>query len=858
MYAKPAIFALTVVLGSGMSFARPSPDGTRSDPSAHAGHGALPYGGAGCQIWNFETKGWGLSGQITPDLTEAPSGSAKWTIPLTSIGLSNGDTLRFDVATSGSGTSDPGIDHLSSVDQATDGWDSPSFAGDFLEYTLSGSSGSLLFNDAIGDVFDFANLDIRWVVVGHDTENLYITVNVNDNLAVESWTNFLFFFNTGGTGTTTNGWGRPIDFMGETTDYFLGSWVNDAEGGISFRTWAPNATAVALIGDFNNWQMWSTMLASEGNGNWSIDLPWATVGQEYRYVIINNGTQYSRIDARAYRVSSSTGNSVIHDPNGYFWQTTDFERPSWNNTIVYELHVGTFAGGLLQAVNKLDYLQNLGVNAIELMPIWEFAGDSSWGYNGSHPFSIESSYGRPNDLKRFVDEAHERGMSVLLDVLYNHWGPSDMSVWQYDGWSENGLGGIYFYNDWRAETPWGDTRPDYGRDEVRQYIRDNALYWLTEYRLDGLRVDGTKWIRATDDGGTELPDGWSLLQWLNNEIDAHDSGKLIICEDLASNDWMTKTTGEGGAGFDSQWDVNWIHPIRGVIETVNDSDRSMWTVRDSVMAVYNGDQTDRVIYTESHDEVANGNSRLPEEISPGDAGNWFARKRSTLGAGLVLTAPGIPMLFQGQEFLEDGYFHDDDPLDWTKVTTYSGILQLYTDLITLRLNKTGVSAGLSGAFTNVHHVNDNGKVVAYHRWGTGGIGNDIVVVMNFRVNNLGTYRIGFPYEGDWHMVFNSDSAEYSPDYTDIGHDTTAVQFSYDGMAYSGVVDLAGYSFQIFSRENDEEEECIGDLTGDGFVNVSDILAIISAWGTPNGDITGDTMTNVSDLLVVIGEFGPCL
>jgi len=194
---------------------------------------------------------------------------------------------------------------------------------------------------------------------------------------------------------------------------------------------------------------------------------------------------------------------------------------------------------------------------------------------------------------------------------------------------------------------------------------------------------------------------------------------------------------------------------------------------------------------------------------------------------------------------------------WSKASTYSGILQLYTDLITLRLNKTGVSAGLSGAFTNVHHVNDNSKVVAYHRWGVGGIGNDIVVVMNFGVNNLDIYRIGFPYEGDWYMMFNSDSAEYSPDYFDVGHDTTAVQYGYDGMAYSGVVEVAEYSLQIFSRENDEVEECIGDLTGDGYVNVSDILTIISAWGTPNGDITGDTMTDVSYLLVVIGEFGPC-
>ncbi|MGY8753180.1 MAG: alpha amylase C-terminal domain-containing protein, partial [Phycisphaerales bacterium] len=320
---------------------------------------------------------------------------------------------------------------------------------------------------------------------------------------------------------------------------------------------------------------------------------------------------------------------------------------------------------------------------------------------------------------------------------------------------------------------------------------------------------------------------------------------------------MTKTTGEGGAGFDSQWDVHWIHPIRGVIETQNDSDRSMFVVRDSVLAVYNGDQTDRVIYTESHDEVANGRSRVPEEIAPGDAGNWFARKRSTLGAALVFTSPGIPMLFQGQEFLEDGFFHDDDPLDWTKVTTYAGILQLYKDLIALRLNKTGISSGLSGASTNMHHINDNGKVVAYHRWENGGIGDDVIVVMNFSKNNLDLYRIGFPFPGVWRMVFNSDSTEYATDYTDIGHDVSATPFAYDGLGYSGIVDVAPYSVQIFTRAEDTSEPCIADLTGDGVVNVSDLLVIIGAWGTPNADITGDTMTDVSDLLIAIGEFGPC-
>ncbi len=858
MFSKPSIItlALAVCCSYGFGIGTGPRGGNRSVPSVHAGHGAIPYSNSGCQVWNYNQTSWIESGILRPDITNASNGTVMWTFPLSTLGVGSGNTIRFDVVTSGAETTDPGVDHLSRSDQATDGWGTPSASGTFLEYTLSGVSGSNAYSDSIGDVFGYPSLDIRWVIVGHDAQNLYITVNVDGDIFQTGFANVLILLDTKAGGTTTNPWGRPIDVGSEEIDIFLGSYLLDADQGVSFRTWAPNATAVALIGDFNNWSMWSTMLSSEGSGNWSIDIANAAVGDEYRYVIVNSGAQYSRIDARAYQVTESTGNSVVHNPESYFWNTTDFVRPAWNETVIYEMHVGTFAGGFSQAITRLDYLSDLGVNAIELMPIWEFAGGSSWGYNAAHPFALESTYGTPDEFKQFVDEAHARGMAVLIDVLYNHWGPTDMSLWQYDGWSQNGLGGIYFYNDWRAVTPWGDTRPDYGRNEVREYIRDSVMYWLEEYRLDGLRIDGTKWIRATDDGGTDIPEGWSLLQWINDEVDAFDSNELIICEDLAGTDWMTKTTGEGGAGFDSQWDVYWIHPIRGIIETVNDSDRSMWTVRDSVLAVYNGDQTDRVIYTESHDEVANGRSRVPEEISPGDAGNWFARKRSTLGGALVLTSPGIPMLFQGQEFLEDGFFHDDDPLDWTKITTYSGILQLYSDLVALRLNKDGVSGGLSGASTNMHHVNDNGKVVAYHRWGGGGVGDDVIVVMNFSINNMTDYRIGFPHEGDWYMVFNSDSSNYSSDYTNIGHDTTATPFGYDNLTYSGIIDVAPYSVQIFSQAA-LASPCIADLTEDGFVNVSDLLTIIAAWGTPNGDITGDTMTNVSDLLVAIGDFGPC-
>ena len=170
------------------------------------------------------------------------------------------------------------------------------------------------------------------------------------------------------------------------------------------------------------------------------------------------------------------------------------------------------------------------------MPPFAFAGEISWGYNPAHLFAIESGYGGPDAFKRFIRAAHEHGIAVIVDVVYNHLGPSDLDLWRFDGWSENDGGGIYFYQDVRAITPWGTTRPDFGRGEVRTFLRDSALTWLEEFRCDGLRFDSTLYIRTIDgDPGNDasaIADGWSFLAWINDEIRARQPWKLTIAEDL--------------------------------------------------------------------------------------------------------------------------------------------------------------------------------------------------------------------------------------------------------------------------------------------------------------------------------------
>jgi 1,4-alpha-glucan branching enzyme len=577
------------------------------------------------------------------------------------------------------------------------------------------------------------------------------------------------------------------------------------EGGVAFRVWAPHADAVHVVGDFNEWRGDATPMASEGNGNWYADVPGAVAGQEYKYLIRNGDAELHRIDPQARQVTNSVGNGVIYDPAAFDWQGDAFTITNHNELVIYELHIGSFAprsdggtGTLGLALERLDHLEQLGVNVIQVMPVAEFAGDLSWGYNPAHVFAVESSYGGPDALKEFIRQAHTRGMAVILDVVYNHFGPSDLDLWQFDGWSENGKGGIYFFNDHRSVTPWGDTRPDYGRGEVRQFIHDNALMWLREYHLDGLRYDMTPYIRSISASGDDIPEGWSLLRWVNESIRTEFPGKILIAEDMHQDPRITQT-GEDGAAFHAQWDSSFVHPVREAVITPDDANRSMREVIHAVTMRYNDNAFHRVVYTESHDEVANGRARVPYEIDEGDSTGWYAQKRSTVGAALALTSPGIPMIFQGQEFLEGGWFRDDVPLDWAQNEEFHGVVRLYRDLVTLRRNASGLTKGLTGHQTEVLHADEERNTLAYHRWAEGGPHDSTVVMVNLSHEALEGMPVRMPATGRWVLRLNSDARIYSDIFGDgDAFDLEAVEES--GFGIFATVAIPAYSVLVYSQD----------------------------------------------------------
>lgn len=571
--------------------------------------------------------------------------------------------------------------------------------------------------------------------------------------------------------------------------------------GVGFRVWAPFAKNVAVIGHFSDWQ--PIQMQDEADGYWHVYVKGALAGQEYKYQITTADDQViARNDPRALHFTTSSGNSVIaHDT--FDWGDDSFTPPPINEQIIYELHVGTYnrknpatSGTFASVTEKLDYLQDLGVNMIEVMPISSMLMDRGWGYAIDYIFSIESLYGGRYEFMNLVKEAHKRGIGIIVDVVYNHFGPDDsLDLWQFDGWHQDGGGGIYFYNDWRANTPWGTTRPDYGRSEVRQYILDNVTMWLNDCHVDGLRLDSTIFIRNVqgynNDPSTDLPEAWQLLQQINHVAKKIKPSSLLIAEDVADNDYITKPTHEGGTGFDAQWELGIPRAVR---ESLYPNNINLAALCGELTRRFNNNAFQRIIYADSHDSAANGGSRLISEVSDGPASSQLALNKALIASSIVITMPGIPMLFQGQEFAEDGSFNDWRQLDWEKADKYSGMVVAHKDLLHLRRNVNGTTAGLLAENINISHLDENNKVLAYHRWHSGGPKDDVMIIINFGAEYHQSYDLSFPRNGEWCIRFNSADTKYIALNNDYACANCTVENG------GGTVRLAPHSVLILSQD----------------------------------------------------------
>ena len=564
--------------------------------------------------------------------------------------------------------------------------------------------------------------------------------------------------------------------------------------GVTFRVWAPHAKTVSVTGTFNNWNKTRDALRAEGgNGIWSGEVRGAKPGDEYMFVI--DGT-IERKDPRARKVTSSDGRSVIYDRDAFDWGPSAKRESAatLNDLVIYQLHPGTFydpnphdedPGTLRDAMTKLDHLKDMGVNCILLMPVNEFPGRHSWGYNPSDQFAVESAYGGPDALKEFVKACHERDIAVHLDIVHNHYNPDGEGLWQFDGTGggETG-GGIYFYEDAkRGHTPWGP-RPNYGRPEVREFIADQVRMWFDEYKIDGLRWDSTINIRAVDNGADINPDGEQLLHRIARMIRQEYPGKISIAEDSV-----------GDPRFDSSWQYDFHHGGDGgvVPQLVKSSDAAR-QVEDIAHRITSNLGFRRVIYTENHDETGrlNGKKRNLTDADEADPHSLLARRKHALAAVLTLTSPGVPLVFMGQELSEDREFHDDTPLNWQRGEDAFHAFQLYRDLVHLRRNSGGQSAALTGTHARVVKTDETKHLLAYRRYLPGRPAEDLYVVINFSGEPVDDYPLTFPQAGQWKLLLNTDDVKYGREFGGVA--TSSLRTD---SAQKITVQLAPYSAQIF-------------------------------------------------------------
>jgi 1,4-alpha-glucan branching enzyme len=570
-------------------------------------------------------------------------------------------------------------------------------------------------------------------------------------------------------------------------------------GGAVFKVWAPTRSTCYVRGDFNSWGLTNLM---HKVGPYFIELvSTASARQQYKYYFNNS---VWNADARARGLDPSNNlNSYLEDPESYSWTIEDFATPSLDQMVIYQLHVGTWAGyndpyggttfpaRYVDVAARAAQLADLGVNAVMLNPITEFAGDVSAGYNPISQYAPEWKYGTPNQFKYMVDTLHQYGIAVILDVVWNHVSATDNYLWNYDGSQ------IYFDTP-AVDTPWG-SQADFDASEVRSYYLDSALMWFEEYKIDGFRMDATDYMK----NGVQGASGWTLMVDLNNEIQQRYAGKVMIAEQLPDDAAITKPTALGGAGFDTQYYDYFTDNLRAELLTAALGDPQMYVIRNIINgggAYLSGGSV--LNYLELHDEAwsESGGQRfvtLVDTTAPHD--DQYAKGRSKLGEGLVLLAPGVPAILQGTEWLEDIGWGPNyaDRIDWSKKTTYSGIFAYYRDLIALRETNPALR---SGASWQVFHLNESGNVIAFQRYDNDG--NVVVCVANFSNTDYGSYRVGLPLSGRWKVAVHSQDTKYegagqtNPEYFDA--ETT----SSDIFAQSVALDLPAMALVALAKVSD--------------------------------------------------------
>jgi 1,4-alpha-glucan branching enzyme len=590
-------------------------------------------------------------------------------------------------------------------------------------------------------------------------------------------------------------------------------------GGASFRVWAPRAAAVYLNGNFGgatfDAQTEDRLLLNDGTGYWTGFQAGAIDGDTYRFWVAGVGASGYKRDPYARELSPEgfpNCFSILRATDKFPWHDATFRTPDFSNMVIYQLHIGTYAiskpniaSNILDIAAKVPYLAALGINVLQPLPVDEQEANPSMGYGGADLFSLDFPYiaaeddlpdylatindiltakalaplrladisSGPGQLKALVDLCHIHGIAVTFDVVYNHAGGftvdnrlDENCIYYFDQAKNIGDNNdsLYFTNQDRGT---GGLAFALWNQDVCRFLQDNAAHYITEYHADGFRYDEISILLSCGQAT-----GWSFCRALTSALRGRQPRLLQNAEfwpgefdDIPNSAAPIVAPAQtGGAGFDVVQHDALRDALRGAVGAASAGAGAAVSMSQVANALYppGFDHGWRAVTCiENHDLVMAGrNPRVPTLADGADPHSWYGRSRTRVATAMLLTAPGIPQLFMGQEFLEQKPW-DTNPagpnlIGWQGLQsgadpTMADYLRFTQDLIRLRQT----APALRGDNVHPYYVSDDDRVLAYHRW-IDNVGSDVIVVATFAEATWWDYALGFPFPGQWAEVFNSD------------------------------------------------------------------------------------------------------
>jgi 1,4-alpha-glucan branching enzyme len=618
----------------------------------------------------------------------------------------------------------------------------------------------------------------------------------------------------------------------------LGSRIvkhKDQEGAY-FAVWAPNASAVSVIGNFNAWDKTKHHLHArwDQSGIWEGFFPDIKHGEAYKYAIQSNTGEYlEKADPFAlYCEEAPKTASILWEPK-YDWQDQPWltERKQRIGKpqpySVYEVHFGSWRKKMEEggrsltypemAIELVNYVKDLGFTHVEFLPVMEHPFYGSWGYQLTGYFAPSSRYGSPSDFMYIVDCFHRAGIGVILDWVPSHF-PGDVhGLYKFDGTF------LYEHEDPRKgfHPDWKSYIFNYGRNEVRSFLISNAMFWLDRYHIDGLRVDAVasmlyldysrkagEWI-PNQYGGNENLDAISFLKEMNEVVYGSFPDAITIAEESTSWPGVSKPTYLGGLGFGQKWMMGWMHDTLHYFQL--DSIHRKYHQNEitfSIMYAF----TENFMLPLSHDEVVHGKGSLLGRM-PGDEWRRFANLR--LLFAYMFAHPGSKLIFMGGEFGQSAEWNHDKSLDWhlLQYGGHQGVQKIVRDLNHLyRTEKALYEYSFDQrGFQWIDYSDRENSVMAFQRKGEKKE-DLLIVICNFTPEVRYHYRIGVPYRGQWKEIFNSDRSVYSGSNVLNSGLLTTSPVKYHGQDYSISLTLPPLAISVLKLEKEISEFELQDIS----------------------------------------------